>query len=293
MGDRPDSLLYVTRKREACARVGIHEKLLRLPAQCTQNDVQRMVRDLCEDVSIDGVLVQLPLPAHISEECIMEAFDPGKDIDGFHPLNMGRVLMRDRSRGFVPATALGTLRLLRHGGVRIRGRAAVVVGDSNIVGTPLAALLRDAGAASVTVVHRASYAALFADAASEELAALRAEAAVCAPRVPPGPGAASRAAGAEQCLADLPAITRTADILIVAVGYPRLVDASWIKPGAAIVDVGINVERGRVVGDVDVESAQTVAGALTPVPGGVGPMTIAATMHNVIQSARLRLLGHR
>lgn len=290
VGDRPDSLLYVTRKREACERVGIAERLVRLPGDCTQRQAQEVVRALCADPDVDGMLVQLPLPRQISEEAVMDAFDPGKDIDGFHPLNMGRVLMRDRARGFVPAAALGALRLLGHEGVPLRGRSAVVVGDSNTVGTPLAALLRDAGAASVTVVHRASYAALFQDAACDLAAAARAAAEACAPRVPLGPSAAARAQAAEHGLAGVSDIARTADLLVVAVGYPRLVDAAWVKPGATVVDVGINVVDDRVVGDVDVDSVQGVAGALTPVPGGIGPMTIAATMHNVIRAARLRLL---
>ncbi|KAL6775821.1 hypothetical protein ACKKBG_A18630 [Auxenochlorella protothecoides x Auxenochlorella symbiontica] len=297
VGDRPDSKLYVTRKREACEKVGISERLVQLPDDCSIGDVQRVVGELCADPGIDGVLVQLPLPPDISEERVMESFDPSKDIDGFHPLNMGRMLMRGRSTGFVPATALGTLRLLAAGGVELRGASVVVVGDSNTVGTPLAALMRDAGAASVTVVHRTSYSALFADALSPRLAAARVAAAACAPRVPPGPSQAARAADvreeALEHLAGLPGITRTADVLVVAVGYPRLVRASWVKPGAAVVDVGINVEGGRVVGDVDEAGVAGVAGVMTPVPGGVGPMTIAATLHNVVASARDRLLGPR
>ena len=163
VGDRPDSALYVARKREACARVGVHSSLLHLPTGVTQEELRRAVRATCADPSVDGVLVQLPLPPHIDEEDVVESFDPGKDVDGFHPLNVGRTLMRGRAALFVPCTALGCVELLRRSGVGVAGRSVVIAGDSNIVGMPLAMLFRDAGAATVTVVHRSSYAGLFAE----------------------------------------------------------------------------------------------------------------------------------
>jgi len=342
---------------------------------------------MCEDTSLDGVLVQLPLPPHIREEPLVDSIAPGKDVDGFHPLNMGRTLMRGRRATFVPCTALGVMQLLYRSNVQLTGRNVVILGDSNIVGMPLAMLFRDGGAATVTVVHRTSYGELFADAASEERAAQRAEAGACHPRLPgflsghavgeekgsntssattsptsPHPPAAAAAAAEPYEVTysanlrdayrwkqrdvystssssnsntsgrgpDLPAITSTADILVVAVGYPGLVKRGWVKPGAVVVDVGINVVdwensdsidggsggRGKggihqvrhdlagvkksvddsdddglfhVVGDVDFEDVGGIAAAITPVPGGVGPMTVAALMHNTVEAAKENL----
>ncbi|EFN58676.1 hypothetical protein CHLNCDRAFT_48501 [Chlorella variabilis] len=237
VGSRPDSLLYVTRKREACERVGMFAEVRQLSGSVTQRQLETAVAALCADPRIDGVLVQLPLPRHIDEEAIIENFDPQKDVDGFHPLNMGRILMRGRAARFIPCTALGVIELLQRSSVAVRGKSVVVMGDSNIVGMPLAMLFRDAGAATQ----------------------------------------------------DLPSITRTGDILVVAVGYPQLVKREWVKPGAVVIDVGVNVQPWHVVGDVDFWDVAEVASALTPVPGGVGPMTIAAVLHNTVQAARYNL----
>jgi 5,10-methylene-tetrahydrofolate dehydrogenase/methenyl tetrahydrofolate cyclohydrolase len=331
---------------------------------------------MCKDTSLDGVLVQLPLPPHIREEPLVDSIAPSKDVDGFHPLNIGRTLMRGRRATFVPCTALGVMQLLGRSNVQLAGCNVVILGDSNIVGMPLAMLFRDGGAATVTVVHRTSYGELFADAASEERAAQRAEAGACHPRLPgflsghavgeekgsntssatasptppppnPPPAAepyevtysanlrdayrwkqrdvySSSSIHTNSPGPDLPAITSTADILVVAVGYPGLVKRGWVKPGAVVVDVGINVvdwessdsrgEGGRhnvrhdlaggksggdgggendglfhVVGDVDFEDVGGIASAITPVPGGVGPMTVAALMHNTVEAAKEHL----
>lgn len=380
VGDRPDSLLYVTRKREACDRVGIRSVVSHLPADTSQVGLRRAVRALCADPAIDGVLVQLPLPGHIDEEDVIEHFDPGKDVDGFHPLNVGRTLMRGRCARFVPCTALGCVELLRRSGVPIAGRSVAIVGDSNIVGMPLAMLFRDEGAATVSVVHRSSYSSLFsggaaaAGAGAATAAQRRADANACLPHRP-GPdmydyqardAAASAPAGGDRPtnhhadsraqhhreaqpyqvtyssgmrdaylpppphgedpaavpahLSELAGITRTADILVVAVGYPHLIKADWIKPGAVVIDVGINAvdwdvppgaaaaevggpgRAGRgvsedqedhppfhVTGDVDFEEAVRVASAVSPVPGGVGPMTIAALLHNTVHAAAIKM----
>ncbi len=401
VGDRPDSLLYVSRKQEACKQIGMHSVVRQLSSSISQVALRRAVLAMCADPSIDGVLVQLPLPGHIDEEDIIEHFDPGKDVDGFHPLNVGRTLMRGRSARFVPCTALGCVELLRRSNVEIHGKSVAIVGDSNIVGMPLAMLFRDEGAATVTVVHRSSYSSLFSGgalaaskaealgdkmaqknlnqtaetAAAEsdiDIARRRAEANACLPHTP-GPiystnqGAESPphhrelqpyqvtyssgmrdaylpptfsnledAAAVPSHLAELAGITRTADILVVAVGYPHLVKEDWIKPGAVVIDVGINVvdwdhhplsppppssslesssSEGatevkdnqkdtssghyyttdgehvhfHVVGDVDFHQAIKVASALTPVPGGVGPMTIAALLHNTVRAAAVKM----
>lgn len=372
VGGRPDSQLYVTRKQEACERVGIYSVVQRLPESTTQLALRRAVRALCGDPLIDGVLVQLPLPGHIDEEDVIEHFDPRKDVDGFHPLNVGRTLMRGHCARFVPCTALGCMELLRRCEIDIAGKSVAIVGDSNIVGMPLAMLFRDEGAATVTVVHRSSYSSLFSDrgsgqtdryvasALTKETPQCRANANACLPRTPgPHPRTHHREAqpykvtyssgmrdaylppssledpaSVPSHLSELAGITRTADILVVAVGYPHLVKEHWIKPGAVVIDVGINAvdwdyasaghsthsrpgtagtdaEQGaaggviphvehrepdgeehphfHVVGDVDFEEAARVASAVTPVPGGVGPMTIAALLHNTVHAAAITM----
>ncbi|WIA32772.1 hypothetical protein OEZ86_005956 [Tetradesmus obliquus] len=320
-------MLYVTKKEEACLRIGVNCRIIRLPESVSQSQLQQAVADVAADAAVDGVLVQLPLPRHLDEEAVMGALDPRKDVDGFHPLNMGRMLMRGRARRFVPATPLGVVELLSRSGVSLAGKTAVVLGDSNIVGTPLAALLRDEGAALVTICHRPSIHDWF-----EERSACRsqrAQADVCLPRLPgpgPGPAAASAAAagsagastpssstqqgavpgsgseGGGFQASQLPAICRTADVLVVAVGSPELVRGAWVKPGAVVVDVGINVVAAEEEpaaaaaaaaaaaggGDVSHDEVAGVASVLTPVPGGVGPMTIAAVLHNTLQAARYK-----
>jgi 5,10-methylene-tetrahydrofolate dehydrogenase/methenyl tetrahydrofolate cyclohydrolase len=289
VGDCVDSMLYVRNKRDACAGAGISFRLVHLPESASQAAVAAAVRSCVADRSVHGVLVQLPLPSHLDEEAILETVSAEKDVDGFHPLNAGRLSQRGRTPLFVPCTPKGVLEMLRRAGVPVAGASAVVLGNSNTVGMPLSMLLRDCGAATVTVCHAAA-------------------------------GAAEDAAAAEK----LAAVARTADILVAAVGRPGLVKAHWVKPGAAVLDVGINavpIEDGahpggmnrhagaaagapaagfgchvsmadlsaqelswRVVGDVAFEEVCAVAGAVTPVPGGVGPMTIAALLDNVLHA---------
>lgn len=323
VGGRRDSELYVTRKKEACERVGIKTSINHLPVSIQQNEVETIVKRLSSDPSVDGVLIQLPLPPHLNEEQLVDCVHPDKDVDGFHPLNMGKTLMRGRRATLVPCTALGVLRLLKDSSVALRGKNVVILGDSNIVGMPLAMLFRDHGAATVMVVHRTSYRDLFEDASSEVRATQRADAGACHPRLP-GPlsghgvgllrhhhqapyeltyssnlrdAYGRHSSFKAQSNQDLPAITRTADILVVAVGYPELVKGDWVKPGAVVIDVGINVVEGgkgeatedhhlHVLGDVDAASVGWVASAMTPVPGGVGPMTVAALLYNTVEGCR-------
>ncbi|KAG2440372.1 hypothetical protein HXX76_004477 [Chlamydomonas incerta] len=434
VGSRPDSMLYVTKKQEACQKAGMNTYVHHLPDTVSQAQLEAALAHVCADVRVDGVLIQLPLPRHLSEEAVMEVLDPRKDVDGFHPLNMGRMLMRGRGVRLVPATPLGCIELLRRSGVDVQGKNCVVLGDSNIVGTPLAAMLRDKGAAAVTICHRRSYREWFED--QQEVQRKRAAAAVCLPRLPgpmpsppppppPPPPASTSGSGGGGGGPDgdgfqsyqLPDLTRSADILVVAVGHPELVRGDWVKPGAVVIDVGINVvstlprspprigsssgssssngsssaegrgqlgagsaagdcsaaadgggssngggsssggsssERGKsttissstavvspdlgdaessasivaaataaagagnggmgggdgggggsssaagfslygnrnvvfqVVGDVAFDEVSQVAGAITPVPGGIGPMTIAAVLHNTLKAAKYR-----
>ncbi|KAG2497947.1 hypothetical protein HYH03_004209 [Edaphochlamys debaryana] len=434
VGSRPDSMLYVNKKQEACQKAGMNTYVHHLPESVSQAQLEAALAHACADQRVDGVLIQLPLPRHLSEEAVMEVLDPRKDVDGFHPLNMGRMLMRGRGVRLVPATPLGCIELLRRSGVDVQGKNCVVLGDSNIVGTPLAAMLRDRGAAAVTICHRRSYREWFED--QEQVQRKRAAAAVCLPHLPgPSPppplapppprgaddagaaydaavaAAAARAAAYDSFQSyQLPDLTRSADILVVAVGHPELVRRDWVRPGAVVIDVGINVistvprrtsgnngsngpngsynrngqrappqpsggtaqsspasvavgedaccgdadddnrsttiSRGtavtsadggdagmassiaaataaavqedcndagggggsgggsdlchvvaapynrnvtfQVVGDVAFDEVSQVAGAITTVPGGVGPMTIAAVLHNTIKAARYR-----
>ncbi|GMH32684.1 hypothetical protein BSKO_00518 [Bryopsis sp. KO-2023] len=325
VGERPDSTLYVQRKEETCRKIGIDSEVIRVPESVSQEDLENCVREICSNPAIDGALVQLPLPEHLDEEAIMEAFDPWKDVDGFHALNMGHMLMRGRSPRFVPCTALGCMNLLQSHKIDLTNKTAVVLGDSNIVGTPLSVLLRNRGTAIVTVCHGPSYKKLFEH--KEEVDGWRAAAEACNP-VLPGPvgrwsvdHAMKELPRTKACepldpqtlaqlsqhyhVSELPKITRTADILIVAIGHPQIVKADWVKPGAVVLDIGINVvpkdgwlgeQEGldethddrpfRIVGDVDFKGVSKVASAITPVPGGVGPMTISGVVHNTILAAR-------
>eukprot|EP00798_Chlamydomonas_sp_ICE-L_P002795 gene2795-12670_t len=420
VGNRPDSILYVTRKQEACQKAGVGMKIHHLPEEVSQGDLDKSVQSICLDPAVDGVLIQLPLPKHLSEESVMELLDPRKDVDGFHPLNMGRMLMRGRGQRLLPCTPLGCIQLLRREGVIIKGRSCVVVGDSNIVGTPIAAMMRDLGAATVTICHRISYqdrpiasgplegkavasgpaantqvgplastktlvlflqpespssftAQLFQD--SVQVQQMRSHAAACLPQLP-GPsrsvaeayeihegdrsarsnvstsdvcssnvstsdvcssnvghsdissfdasssnvsdsnvssstvsgsnidgssalekesragfgesragGDKSRAgfgesrAGGDKCSNPVQAyqshqqllssITRTADILVVAVGHSGLVKADWVKPGAVVLDVGINVimdpQQPPKPTDAESSSQQTKASGIVVV----------------------------
>lgn len=242
VGDDPASEVYVRNKRKAADKAGMRAWEYALPADASQEELLEKIAALNEDDAVDGILVQLPLPPHLDEEEVLAAVAPEKDVDGFHAVNVGR-LWQGRS-SLVPCTPQGVMRLLAEIGVSPAGLRAVVIGRSQIVGKPMAALLLQADA-TVTVCHSRTR--------------------------------------------DLPAVCREADILVAAVGRPQLVRADWVKPGAVVVDVGINrLDDGRLVGDVDFDAVREVAGYITPVPGGVGPMTIAMLMANTVQAARMR-----
>uniref|UniRef100_A0A2P2KZ72 Uncharacterized protein MANES_04G151700 n=1 Tax=Rhizophora mucronata TaxID=61149 RepID=A0A2P2KZ72_RHIMU len=248
VGNRKDSATYVRNKKKACESVGINSFEVNLPEDAPEQEVLKFISGFNDDPSVHGILVQLPLPPHMNEQVVLNAVSIEKDVDGFHPVNIGRLAMRGREPLFVPCTPKGCIELLHRYSVEIKGKRAVVIGRSNIVGMP-AALLLQREDATVSVVH-------------------------------------SRTKDPEE-------ITKQADIVIAAVGQPNMVKGSWIKPDATVIDVGINpVEdanspRGyRLVGDVCYEEAHKVASAITPVPGGVGPMTIAMLLSNTLSSAQ-------
>lgn len=249
VGEDPASEVYVSAKTRACRALGMRDRTLHLPADVGQDELFGVIDGLNADPTVHGILVQLPLPPHLEPKPILERIRPRKDVDGFHPLNVGRTFVGD-PRGFPPATPAGIMELLRREEVPTRGRHAVIVGRSLIVSKPLASLLMAPGPdASVTLVHRHT--------------------------------------------PDIAPHTRMADILIVAVGKPGLISADMVKPGAVVIDVGVNrvpdegEDKGyRIVGDVDFDAVAEVAGAITPVPGGVGPMTIAMLLRNTVDAAR-------
>lgn len=249
VGQDPASVVYVRMKARACTRCGIRSQTLELPEQTTQEQLYEVIDGLNADPSIHGILVQLPLPAHLETRPVLERVAPEKDVDGFHPFNAGLAFIGD-PRAFVPATSAGILELIRRCDVPTRGRHVVIVGRSLIVSKPLLSLLVAPGPdASVTMVHRHT--------------------------------------------PDIAPHTRMADILIVAVGKPGLITADMVKPGAVVIDVGTTrvpdptAEKGyRIVGDVDFGAVSQVAAAITPVPGGVGPMTIAMLLANTVRAAR-------
>jgi methylenetetrahydrofolate dehydrogenase (NADP+) / methenyltetrahydrofolate cyclohydrolase len=240
VGDDPASDIYIRRKHEAAQEVGINAIDLRLPADTPQEELERLVAELNEQDSVDGILVQSPLPDHLDEEAAVRVMDPAKDVDGFHPENAARLYMGEPR--LVPATPVGIMRLLREYDVALEGARAVVVGRSLIVGKPMSMLLLGANA-TVTTTHSRT--------------------------------------------ADLGAHTREADVLVVAVGQVDVVTADMVKPGSTVVDVGMNRTDAGLRGDVD-PAAVEVAGLITPVPGGVGPMTIASLLRNTVDAARLR-----
>ncbi len=247
VGDNPASHTYVRAKRKACAEAGIESFGHELPADASQEEVEALVGRLNADPQVHGILVQLPLPAGLDEEAVLKAISIEKDVDGFHPLNIGRLAQKGREPLFVPCTPAGCLVLLKKAGAKLDGANAVVVGRSNIVGMPAALLLVKENA-TVTICHSRT--------------------------------------------ADLAGVCRSADVLIAAIGRAEMIRGSWIKPGAFVVDVGINrvddpsTKSGyRLVGDVAFEEALEVAAAITPVPGGVGPMTIALLLQNTLRSA--------
>jgi len=253
VGDDPASAVYVRSKGKATEEAGMHSVTVRMSADTTESELMDVIDSLNADEAIDGILVQMPLPRQIDAKAVIERVVPEKDVDGFHPVNVGRLLIGDRN-GFAPCTPAGVQEILQRCGVEARGRECVIVGRSTIVGKPMAALMmQDAPGANATVT-------------------------VCHSRT-----------------ANLAEHTRAADILIVAAGRPRFITGDMIKPGATVIDVGINrvddarAKQGYVlVGDVDLASAREVAGLITPVPGGVGPMTIAMLLKNTVRAAELR-----
>ncbi|HEX9028176.1 MAG TPA: bifunctional methylenetetrahydrofolate dehydrogenase/methenyltetrahydrofolate cyclohydrolase FolD [Anaerolineales bacterium] len=249
VGENPASQVYVRSKQKACQEAGIQSFGFTLPATASQKEVEDLVKSLNADPRVNGILVQLPLPSGLDEEMVLRSISIEKDVDGFHPLNIGRLAQKGREPLFVPCTPAGCMVLLERTMPKLEGANAVVLGRSNIVGMPVALLLVRANA-TVTICHSRSK--------------------------------------------DLAAICRGADILIAAVGRPEMVRGDWVKPGAVVIDVGVNrVEdaskpRGyRLVGDVAFNEVKEVAGAITPVPGGVGPMTIAMLLSNTLRGAEL------
>jgi methylenetetrahydrofolate dehydrogenase (NADP+)/methenyltetrahydrofolate cyclohydrolase len=242
VGDDPASATYVRNKDKAAARAGIEARTIRLPAATDRITLLRQIEALNADPAVDGILVQLPLPPHIDAAEIVEAIDPTKDVDGFHPINAGR--LASGRPALVPCTPLGVMRLLAHAKVTVSGARALVLGRSAIVGRPMAALLLAADA-TVTTAHSRTR--------------------------------------------DLPGECRRADILVAALGRAEMVRGDWIKPGATLIDVGINRRPdGRLVGDFAFAECVQTAGAITPVPGGVGPMTIACLLDNTVEAAERR-----
>lgn len=249
VGEDPASQLYVASKVKTCAELGMHSLKYVLPTQTTQDELISLIKELNADDKIHGILVQSPPPKHIDEDAVILNIDPCKDVDGFHPVNVAKLVLEDES-GFVPCTPLGCMELLKAYGIETQGKHAVIIGRSLIVGKPMALLLMSKKAnATVTVAHSRT--------------------------------------------ADLAGLCSTADIIVAAVGRPEMVNADFIKPGAVVIDVGINRvddatrPRGyRVVGDVDFDAVKDQCSAITPVPGGVGPMTIALLISNTVKACR-------
>lgn len=244
VGEDPASQVYVRNKEKACHELGYYSEVHRLPAETPQEDLLALVDKLNYQANIHGILVQLPLPKHIDEKAVIDAISPEKDVDGFHPMNVGNLMIGDDS--LLPCTPAGVIELIKRTGVEIAGKHAVVIGRSNIVGKPVSLLLQRENA-TVTMCH-------------------------------------SRTANMKE-------LTRLADILVVAIGRANFVDASYVKPGAVVIDVGMNrLVNGKLAGDVDFESVKEISGPITPVPGGVGPMTITMLMQNTLIAAK-RLQG--
>jgi len=253
VGDNPASQVYVSSKQKACAQAGIESFGYKLEATASQDEVENLVKELNADPKVNGILVQLPLPSGLDEERVLSAIRIEKDVDGFHPLNIGRLAQKGRDPLFVPCTPFGAIFMLEQIGTQLDGTNAVVLGRSNIVGMPVALLLVRRNA-TVTICHSRSR--------------------------------------------DLPGIVRRADVLIAAVGRAEMVRGDWVKPGAVVIDVGINriedpthPKGSRLVGDVCFSEVKEVASAITPVPGGVGPMTIAMLLRNTVRAAKLSYAG--
>lgn len=251
VGEDPASSTYVRSKQRMCEKLGIRSIGHKLPADASQEEVVALVARLNADPDVNGILVQLPMPKHINEEAVLNSIDLEKDVDGFHPVNIGRLAMKGRDPLFIPCTPAGCMELLADAGVSTKGAEAVIVGRSNIVGLPMAMLLQKADA-TVTICHSRTK--------------------------------------------DLTEHLKRADIVVAAIGWAEMIKGDMLKPGCAVIDVGINRvddasnERGyKLVGDVAYDSAAEVAGAITPVPGGVGPMTIAMLMKNTLRAAEIAL----
>ncbi|WP_283124829.1 bifunctional methylenetetrahydrofolate dehydrogenase/methenyltetrahydrofolate cyclohydrolase FolD [Angelakisella massiliensis] len=243
VGDDQASRVYVNNKKKACQQLGIYSEEYALPGETTEEELLELVNRLNNRSQIHGILVQLPLPRHIREKVVLEAIDPRKDVDAFHPQNVGRIMIGDYR--FLPCTPAGILELIRSTGVPVEGKECVVIGRSNIVGKPMAMLMLHQNA-TVTICHSRTK--------------------------------------------DLAEVARRADILIVAIGKAKFVGADMVKPGALVIDVGMDRdENGKLCGDVDYEAVEPVAGYITPVPGGVGPMTISMLMKNTVTAAEMAL----
>lgn len=238
VGDDPASQVYVRSKEKACQEVGFHSQVFRLPASTPQSELLALIDTLNKDPRVHGILVQFPLPEGFDQTAVINAIDPAKDVDGLHPLNAGR--LASGLPGLVPCTPKGIMRLIQTTGVDLTGKMAVVIGRSNLVGKPIAAMLLAANA-TVTIAHSRTV--------------------------------------------DLPNVVRQADLVVAAVGRKELVRGDWLKPGAIVIDVGINRVEGKLYGDVAFAEALEVVSAITPVPGGVGPMTIAMLLENTLEAA--------
>ncbi|MBQ1950840.1 MAG: bifunctional methylenetetrahydrofolate dehydrogenase/methenyltetrahydrofolate cyclohydrolase FolD [Clostridia bacterium] len=239
VGEDPASCTYVRNKQKACADAGIYAEQITLPATTTQEELLRVVQELNARADIHGILCQLPLPAHLDDKAVIAAISPEKDVDAFHAVNVGHILIGDE--GFQPCTPAGVMEMLTRSGIAVEGKSCVVIGRSNIVGKPMAMLLLHANG-TVTICHSRTV--------------------------------------------DLAAVCRGADILVAAIGKAKFVTADMVKPGAVVIDVGINRdENGKLCGDVDFAAVEPIAGAITPVPGGVGPMTIAMLLKNTLTAA--------
>ncbi len=241
VGEDPASKVYVRNKAKGCEEVGFYSEVHALPESTTEEELLSLISKLNESDKINGILVQLPLPKHLDEKAVINAIRPDKDVDAFHPVNTGKIMIGDYD--FLPCTPAGVMRLLKESGIEVSGKKCVVIGRSNIVGKPQAMLLLQQNG-TVTICHSRTK--------------------------------------------DLKAECLNADILVVAIGKAKFITGDYIKPGATVIDVGMDRdENGKLCGDVDFESAKEVAGAITPVPGGVGPMTIAMLLTNTLKSAKL------
>ncbi|MEO2065175.1 MAG: bifunctional methylenetetrahydrofolate dehydrogenase/methenyltetrahydrofolate cyclohydrolase FolD [Desulfurobacteriaceae bacterium] len=243
VGNDPASEIYVRNKIKACQKVGINSLDKKLPETITQEELNRVVKELNDNKDVDGIIVQLPLPKHLSCREVINYISPEKDVDGFHPLNAGKCMLGLYDEGLMPCTPAGVMKFFEEYGIELQGKSAVMVGHSNIVGKPLANMLLNANA-TVSVCHVYTQ--------------------------------------------DLASYTKKADILCVATGVPHLIKAEMVKDGAVVIDIGISRLNGKIVGDVDFEAVKEKASAITPVPGGVGPMTITMLLYNTVKAFKMR-----